>query len=94
MEPRSMSEHRFVLPRPVPRSPEELAKAEAFEKAKAVLLHVMKHGITIRPWLVTRDGEIVGDVPDSADEQLMTANRIYKESQNAKVHTSKTNPAA
>jgi hypothetical protein len=86
-----MSNHRFFLPRPVRRGP----SPEELEKVKAVLLLVMRHGMTFRPWLVTRDGEVVGELPCLADDHLMRAHRFYKENHDAKrVQAPETNPAA
>jgi hypothetical protein len=35
--------------------------------------------MTFKPWLVTRDGVVVGEVPDGVDKTLMQLHRFHKE---------------
>jgi hypothetical protein len=47
----------------------------------ALFKTVKEHGYTFKPWIVTRDGEIVGPVPGPLDAAIMKCHLKYKEAQ-------------
>ncbi len=62
------------IPPPSRRAPPDLV---------ALFSYGLQHGCEFRPWLVAKNGKIVGDVPGPIEAGLMRVHLIRKERLNA-----------